>query len=160
VHRLKYDGIVQAASVLAISMAEMLREALLPEDLVVTSVPMPARRRRERGIDHGRELAQCVAAQMHLPYCMLMKRSGGGRTQQGLSREKRLRNLTGAFTAELLDGRPVLLIDDVFTTGATAQICAQALRDAGAGNVWVITATQAQRKADVLRRLFRRKGRE
>lgn len=158
VHRLKYDAIADAAEVLATGIADLAREKSLPEDMVVTSVPMPKKRLRERGIDHGRTLAEAVARALSLPYEQLLARVGRSHTQRGLNRAQRLRNLTDAFTAAPLHGETVLLIDDVLTTGATALTCARVLREAGAARVWVLTATKARKGGSWLNRLLRWKG--
>ena len=143
VHALKHDCLEDAASVMAPALAEIAASLRLPPDTLVTSVAMPESRIRARGIDHGRELAQRVAEQAGLAYRPLLKRERTGHTQQGLGREARRRNLQGAFAACPLHGETVLLIDDVLTTGATAEACVAALRSAGCGKVYVITATRA-----------------
>ena len=102
VHLLKYEAVADAALVLAEGMIALARENALPENLVATSVPMPDKRRRERGIDHGRTLAEAVADGLSLPYAPLLTRVGKVRTQRGLSRAKRLQNLTHAFAASPL----------------------------------------------------------
>ena len=160
VHRLKYDAVADAAEVLAVGMAEAARANAYPMDAVVTSVPMPEKRQRARGIDHGRTLAEAVAAALSLRYEPLMTRTGKAHTQRGLSRAQRLRNLTNAFAAAPLDGMKVMLIDAVLTTGATSHACARTLKEAGASGVWVLTATKARRDKDThwLRRWLRRKG--
>ena len=141
VHALKFDPLADAAAVLAQAMAEEASRMELPPDTVVTSVAMPGRRNRQRGIDHGRVLAEMVAAQLKLPYRPVLIRAPGGHTQRGLNRQRRLENLQGRFTAVPLSGESVLLVDDVLTTGATAAVCTRVLLDAGAGAVRVIAAT-------------------
>jgi predicted amidophosphoribosyltransferase len=74
-------------------------------------------------------------------------------SQFTLSARGRRRNLLGAFTvpdAAPVIGREVLLIDDIYTTGATARACASALRSAGARRVWVATLARAQQEPAVL----------
>lgn len=145
IHRLKYSALADAAEVFAPPMADLARGLSLPPDTVVTWVPMPAKRLRERDIDHGRALAEAVARQAGLPVRGLMTRVGNAdHTQQGLGREERLRNLSGAFAPAAGLPRHVLLVDDVTTTGATAQACTACLTGGGAETVTVITATKAK----------------
>ena len=77
----------------------------------------------------------------------VIRRVKDTRSQFELTPTGRRRNLQGAFKVDdraALAGREVLLIDDIYTTGATARACAQVLRRAGAGKVWVATASRAQ----------------
>jgi predicted amidophosphoribosyltransferase len=122
----------------------VLRAAALPRWPALPLVPVPERRAalRRRGWGPLREL---VAA-MHRLYGqrvieLLVRQTG--REQKGLSREDRLTNMRSAIR---LRGRPtgrppegVLLVDDVFTTGATAEACAAALKAAGIRKVYVLT---------------------
>ena len=158
VHCLKFEAIADAAEVLASGMVEAAKANEYPSDAVVTSVPMPEKRIRARGIDHGLTLAEAVATGLSLRYAPLLQRTGKSHTQRGLTRAQRLRNLTNAFTAVPLHGEKVLLVDDVTTTGATAYACARALQEAGASGVWVLTATKALWGQAWLRRWLRRKG--
>ena len=137
---LKFHCIRSAAEVLADAIAEEAGKMDLPPETVVTSVAMPAKRIRQRGIDHGRVLAEMVAQRLGLPYKALLSREPGGHTQRGLNRDQRIRNLSGRFTSIACSGEPVLLVDDVLTTGATAAVCTRALLDAGSGPVRVIAA--------------------
>lgn len=144
---LKFDCIRDCAAALAPGMAEVVRDMKLPPDTVLTWVTMPEIRYRDRGIDHGRELCEAVAACAGLPVRQLLARTGANpHTQRDLNREQRLRNLTGAFTAGSVEGLNILLIDDVLTTGATAETCRRTLMEAGAGRVWVLTATRTRMK--------------
>lgn len=143
VHRLKYDNMTAAATVLARAMALDAMRLYLPPDTVVTWVTMPRRRMLERGIDHGQVLARAVALRLGLKAKRLLIRSGENpfRTQRGSSKEKRLRNLQGMFTAEKNLPRYILLVDDVLTTGATLETCSACLRKGGA-HVICLTATK------------------
>lgn len=150
---LKEDLLVNAAHALADGMAEVINTMAIPHDTVMTWVTMPERRRRKRGIDHGRELCEAVACRSGLEARQLLKRKGRVHTQRGLNREKRLRNLQGTFFCEERINGPVLLIDDVLTTGATVSACAEVLMAAGATRVFVLTATKAVLKRN---RIFER----
>ncbi len=145
VHRLKFDNVTAAATVLARGMALDAVQMHLPPDTVVTWVTMPDKRRRMRGIDHGQVLARAVALRLGLECRRLLIRSEKHslRTQRGASRAKRLQNLQGLFAAEGNLPRHVLLVDDVTTTGATLQTCTQCLCRDGA-RVFCLTATRVE----------------
>lgn len=140
---LKEEGVADAASVLAEGMAETLRTMALPPDTVLTWVTMPELRRRKRWIDHGRRLCEEVALRSGLPAKKLLRRKGQLHTQRGLSRAARLRNLSGTILCNERVTTPVVVIDDVRTTGATIATCAEALMGAGAPSVYAVTATRA-----------------
>lgn len=145
---LKEECDVSAAEALAEGMADTLKAMQPPQDTVITWVTMPGKRRRERGIDHGRELCEALGRRCGLPVKQLLTRTGYVHTQRGLSREKRLHNLSGTFACgEKLDF-PVILVDDVLTTGATSSTCAEVLLAAGAHHVYVLTATKAMVRKD------------
>jgi predicted amidophosphoribosyltransferase len=92
----------------------------------VTFVPPDRGRRLERGYHPAEQLARAVAAAWELPCESLLTRAGGSR-QRGLSRTERRRNVAHAFSGDA-GGRRVVLVDDVYTTGATAHAAARALR--------------------------------
>lgn len=141
--RLKHGCVTDAAALLATGLAECAQALELPPDTVVTWVTMPATRRRRRGIDHSRLLAEETARLLRLPCRQLLLRADTGHTQRGLGRKARLRNLQGLFSCNEAIRTPVLLVDDVTTTSATARVCTDVLLQAGATQVMVVTATQA-----------------
>lgn len=136
VARLKYRNARAAVPWLAAGMAGLVTE----EPAVVAWVPTSAARRRHRGFDQSRLLARAVAGYLNRPCVGLLRRSGGP-PQTGRSRADRL---TGpAFTTfPGLDAGPVLLVDDVITTGATASAAARALRVAGIDGVAIVAAAR------------------
>lgn len=144
---IKEECVADAAYPLAQGMADVIGSMKLPSDTVLTWVTMPEMRRKKRGIDHGRVLCQTVAMKTGLPVRQLLKRTKQVHTQRGLGQEARLQNLTGTVLCDGIIKSPVLLIDDVMTTGATAAICSAVLKAAGAPEVYVLTATRAMLRA-------------
>ena len=140
--RLKYDAEARAARLLAGLLLPLPEDFTLPPGTVVTWVTMPESRRRDRAVDHGRLLAEAFAETLGLP-CrqLLLRRDRREKRQVGLSGEQRLANLQGAFRPVERISFPVLIVDDVRTTGATLSRCAGALREGGAEQVFALTVT-------------------
>lgn len=133
----------------AIPLGRLLADALLragrPGDLVVP-VPLSSTRLRRRGHNQAEEIARVVARRLGIERSpRALQRRRDTRPQSGLSRARRRRNPRGAFRArrDLVEGRCVILVDDVVTTGATASACARALRRAGALRIVLAAASRA-----------------
>ncbi len=141
---LKFRSLTRAAECMAEPMAEAAQKLNLPQNTVVTWVTMPQKRRRQRGIDHGRLIAEAVAGKTGLQVRQLLERKAGSSeySQRGLNAEERRRNLKGGFVGKDCRDIPVLLVDDVFTTGSTISECAETLTAAGCSGVWALTATR------------------
>ena len=142
--RLKYQANACIAAELAEILLPLPAELTIPPETIVTWVPMPKRRRMERCVDHGQLLAEATARQLRL-LCrpLLARQDRDAHTQEGLSRERRIRNLKRAYMPLQRISFPVLLVDDVLTTGTTARRCIAALREAGAKDITVLTYTHA-----------------
>lgn len=108
----------------------------------VTWVPGPAAETRRRGFDHAEILARGVAHRLGLRPLRLLCRTGPRRDQAGLGARERRENLAGAFASRRF-ARPVVLVDDLVTTGATAEACASALLAAGVPQVEVLAPCRA-----------------
>ena len=94
---------------------------------------------------NGRLLAEETAKKLRfLCRQLLIRQDERAHTQEGLNREKRIMNLANAFVPRQRVTFPVLLIDDVLTTGTTAGRCIRALRDAGARDITVLTFTHTR----------------
>jgi ComF family protein len=109
-------------------------------------VPLYHRRRRERGFNQAAELARGLGARRRLPVWNCLYRCRETPSQTGLEKMARWENMTGAFRVKPkfdVKGRHLLLIDDVFTTGATTNACAQVLVEAGADRLAVLTVARS-----------------
>jgi ComF family protein len=109
-------------------------------------VPLYHRRHRERGFNQAKELAEGLAAKRKLQVLDCLYRYRETPSQTGLKRNARWDNMNGAFLLKPrfdVRGRNLLLIDDVFTTGATTNACARALAQAGAGRLAVLTVARS-----------------
>ena len=142
--KLKYNAEARAAGVLADLVLPVPPNISFSPDTVVTWVTMPESRRRERCIDHSRLLAEAIAERLSLPCRQLLRRRETRQKRQAaLSRSAREANLVGAFEPLETVSFPVLLVDDVRTTGTTLARCAEALRSAGAERISAVTVTWA-----------------
>jgi predicted amidophosphoribosyltransferase len=110
-----------------------------PDAAALTFVPADPGRSAERGHHPAERLAHALAAGWQLPCEPLLLRSGRARRQRGLSLAERRRNAAGAFAARRPVADTVVLVDDVYTSGATVSAAAAALLAAGAQRVDVVT---------------------
>ena len=147
IQRFKYDGFRPLARPLGKCLAEAVGR--LGEDGwdLVVPVPLHSRRQRERGFNQAELLAARLSRLCGIPLgtkdCVRVRET---RPQTGLRAAERRKNVAGAFhvpNPRRIRSRRVLLVDDVLTTGATADACARALLLAGAKAVWVATLARA-----------------
>lgn len=116
-----------------------------PDDAVLAFVPADPRRRLQRGHNPAEKLAEALADVWALPCERLLNRVAVTRRQRGLSLAERRRNISRAFAARRVARHWVVLVDDVYTSGATASAAATALRRAGAARVDVVSFARAIR---------------
>jgi ComF family protein len=158
VHALKYGGLARIADDLGSAMARMPLPGA--EDPVLVPVPLAARRLRARGYNQSEHLARNLAQRWRRPVSQLLVRTRDTATQTALTPASRLANVAGAF--QVRDGEfgvrndpsardssfrvshsTLVLVDDVFTTGATLTAAARALQDAGARSIMAVTFGRA-----------------
>ena len=125
--------------------AELVADCVEHPGAVVVPVPQARERSLARGYHPAGRLARQVASRCALPVEPFLARPRGSPRQRGLTHAERRRNVAGAFVAHGAIPHRVLLVDDVYTTGATANAAASALRKAGARRVDVVTFARAIR---------------
>ena len=162
VHALKYAGLPRIATDLAAVMVGLEIPGL--ESALLVPVPLGRARLRSRGYNQGERLARALGRRWRRPVVDLLVRTRDTAAQTALTPEARLANVAGAFQvrngecgvrSERTSGdsalhiphsaleRPLILVDDVFTTGATLAEAARALERAGAGTVSAVTFGRA-----------------
>ncbi len=146
--RFKYGGLSRAAGVLGPLLADFAAGWVeAASDPLVMPVPLHPKRLRQRGYNQSLLLARHVAARFsaELDYVSL-RRPKHTPPQAGLNREERRKNMKGAFVLarpQSVEGRTVLLVDDVATTGETLNACAGILQKAGCSRVLCLVLARA-----------------
>lgn len=151
VRNLKYGSVWVLAEEMGRDVARAAELMKITDLNVVTAVPMHPKRLRAREKNHSELIARAAAQRLNVPYRELLARTRNAPQQARLSNEERRKNLKGGFVLlpgceEAVRGRTVLLIDDVWTTGATAESCAETLKAAGAAHVYFAAYAYGEKK--------------
>ncbi len=147
VHQFKYRRQYHLRHLLARMLAEGFHDTRCADGGIDAIVPVPLHpaKLREREFNQAEVLARLAGERLGLPVADCLRRLRYTPTQTHFHREERFENLRDAFAmadAPDLSGRRVAVVDDVLTTGSTADACARALREAGAAAVVVITVAR------------------
>jgi ComF family protein len=156
IHALKYDRLHPAARglgrMLAQAIAKLADEA--PGEMLVVPVPLHRSKYAERGFNQARSLAVHALKALGKTHpqwrltlaSRTLMRQRATESQAGLTPRQRRLNVRGAFSVgnpAAVDGKHILVIDDIFTTGSTARAAAKTLLEAGAASVWIATLARA-----------------
>jgi competence protein ComFC len=146
IHLYKYGRV----RTLAPPLSALLARALPRDEAFDATVPVPLywRRRLQRGFNQAELLARGLSRRTGIPVVKALGRVRPTPTQAGLSNSSRRQNVARAFRSRSVQGKRILLIDDVMTTGATAASCALALKQAGARRVALLTLARVDRRMD------------
>jgi ComF family protein len=128
---------------------DVAQRAPLNEATRIIPVPLHEKRLRERGFNQAALIAVALAKRLPLPLdeASLVRLSGSEKYRAGLDSRGRRETVAGAFAVRhprLVENEKVLLIDDVFTTGATVDACSEVLIASGARNVYVLTIARGK----------------
>ena len=152
-HTLKYRRNMGIGDALAREMVDFVQSLQLDVDMLIP-VPLGKKRLKERGYNQVALVARPLAYRLGLQYSPQgLWKSRNTRSQVGLNISQRRENVSKAYQAEVkvVNGRSILLMDDVATTGSTIQSCAEALLSAGARDVCAITIARALSQHDLNR---------
>ena len=147
--RLKYNDEPELADVFGVEMAKLVQQFALNPSLIV---PVPARKKkiRARGYSAQALLAERIGKELNIPVSNeVLEKIMDTQDQHHLSERERKVNLLGAFEVRdfrTVRGKRILLVDDVFTTGATVDECAKMLLAAGAVRCDVVCFAEAEEK--------------
>lgn len=148
-HALKYDGYESVGRELGKRLGKAMKSWDIRADVLVP-IPLHKAKQRERGFNQAERIARGVALETGIQVCTdAVRRTRHTQTQTQLNSDERKKNMEAAFEfnpacSRLISGKTCLLIDDVITTGATINSCAQELMAAGASQVIAASAALAQ----------------
>ncbi len=153
IHNLKYDGLKELTVPLGNILTATLKAFDLPpawhgtprSEWQLVPVPLTARKLRQRNFNQAELLAHFVHEQAKLPLVRVLERVRHTKPQNKLTNEERAENVREAFTVvpgANVNGKTFVVVDDVYTSGATLEACARALKAAGAHEVWGLTVAK------------------
>ncbi len=148
IHLFKYHGKISAGEDMGRMMAKACYDSLVIENYsLIIPVPLHLKRLKERGFNQSLVLARQISKRFSIPIDFIaLRRKIHTEAQVSLSGQQRMTNVRGAFEVadrSRIEGKKILLIDDVYTTGSTAKECSKILMKNGAKEVAVLTLARA-----------------
>ena len=143
--KIKYDGCYDIINEL-VEKAFKTIELNLPPDIYITYVPMYRKKEKRRGFNQAELIAKKVGERTNRPVVKLLEKIKDNRPQVNLGPQERAENVKNVF--KMIEVRPqsmwqnVLIVDDVYTTGATVGECVRVLKKSGVKNVWGFTLSR------------------
>ena len=137
--KIKYRWQYDIANTLASLFSGEIWKFDFPADALLVPIPLHVRRKKWRGFNQAELICSILAAKFGIRYGNLLRRTIETKTQVGLSRLERKKNINGAFEVvknSNLKDKSYILVDDVYTTGATMNEACKTLKRAGASEVW------------------------
>ena len=144
VHLFKYNGYMGLIDIFSNIMSDFARKNKISEEIdVIVPVPIFSAKKRERKYNHAEILARSLSRELSIPIDLKnLRKIKWTRSQSEFDRKRRLENVVDTFMAidkTAFSGKRVLIVDDVYTTGATVNECAKVLIDAGASKASSLT---------------------
>ena len=137
--KVKYKWVYDIGKTLVDLLAASLWRFGIPDDLILVPIPLHTRRKNWRGFNQAEILAKSLSLKFNQPYGEYLARIIETASQVGLKRDERQKNVKEAFrlrTGADVSGKNILLVDDVYKSGATMTECCKVLKKEGAGEVW------------------------
>jgi ComF family protein len=136
-HALKYKGKSEVGVLLGF---------MFGQEMLIVSVPLHKKKMKIRGYNQSDKLAEGFSNATNIPWSgSTLERTRFTTTQTGKSKNERWENVKGVFQAnENMEGKRVIIMDDVLTTGATLEACMEALKKAGCEQFYILTIASAQ----------------
>ena len=141
IKKVKYKWVYDIEKVLVNLLASQIWKFDLPQDSILIPIPLSKKRKNWRGFNQAEILAKTLSKKFNVSYSASLIRMIDTRTQVGLTKEERRENVKGAFAGRKAQGKRdknIILVDDVYTSGATMMEAAKVLKGSGAKNVWAM----------------------
>lgn len=147
IHKLKYEFVKDLARPISTPIIEFLKQFSFDSDFLIVPIPLHGSRKRWRGFNQAEEIAREISEKIKISVIsenlLRVKKTLPQVEMNG--HQKRLDNIKNAFdikNPEIFHNKKILLIDDVYTSGATMEECANVLKNAGAKEIWGIVVAK------------------